>query len=70
LGSSQPRKASIAIILITIYKDIQGIGYNSLKKEIELYWQMNNEAIQRNIKLVRKELRNWANTIIILEDVN
>jgi hypothetical protein len=69
-GSSQPRKASTAIILITIYKDIQGIGYNSLKKEIEPYWQMSNEAIQRNIKLVRKELRNWANTIIIPEDVN
>jgi hypothetical protein len=36
-GSSQPCKASTTIILITIYKDIQGIGYNSLKKEIEPY---------------------------------
>jgi hypothetical protein len=35
--SSQPCKASTAIIFITIYKDIQGIRYNSLKKEIEPY---------------------------------
>jgi hypothetical protein len=33
-GSSQPRKASTAIILITIYKDIQEIKYNSLKKKL------------------------------------
>jgi hypothetical protein len=43
--SSQPRKALTTIILITIYKNIQGIKYNSLKKEIEPYWQMNNEVI-------------------------
>jgi hypothetical protein len=35
--SSQPRKASTAIILITIYKNIQGIEYNSLKKKIKPY---------------------------------
>jgi hypothetical protein len=35
--SSQPRKASTTIIFIIIYKDIQRIGYNSLKKEIEPY---------------------------------
>jgi hypothetical protein len=34
--SSQPRKASTAIILITIYKNIQRIGYNSLKKKLNL----------------------------------
>jgi hypothetical protein len=57
--SSQPHKASTTIILITIYKDIQGIKYNNnLKKEIKPYWQINNEAIQQNIKFVRKELRN------------
>jgi hypothetical protein len=32
--SSQPCKASTAIILITIYKDIQEIRYNSLKKKL------------------------------------
>jgi hypothetical protein len=32
--SSQPRKALIAIILIIIYKDIQRIRYNSLKKKL------------------------------------
>jgi hypothetical protein len=36
-GSSQPRKASTTIILITIHKDIQGIEYNSLKKKIKPY---------------------------------
>jgi hypothetical protein len=56
--SSQPCKASIAIILIIIYKNIQEIRYNSLKKEIKPYWQINNKVIQQNIKLIRKELRN------------
>jgi hypothetical protein len=32
-GSSQPCKASTTIIPITIYKDIQEIKYNSLKKK-------------------------------------
>jgi hypothetical protein len=54
--SSQPRRASTAIILITIYKDIQEIRYNSLKKKIEPYWQISNKAIQQNIKLIRKKL--------------
>jgi hypothetical protein len=36
-GSSQPCKTSTAIILIIIYKNIQKIKYNSLKKKIKLY---------------------------------
>jgi hypothetical protein len=67
-GSLQPPKASSAITLVTLYKDIHGIGYDALRKHIHPFWDLSNEAIQRNIKYVRTELRRWANQIIEPED--
>jgi hypothetical protein len=67
-GFNRPAKSFQMVLYNTIWKDIQGLRYNALKKYIAPFWKMGNVALQHNMKYVRSELCCWANTIIRLED--
>jgi hypothetical protein len=39
-----------------LYKDLTGIGYNSLQKDVLKWVKISLESLQHNVKVVRREL--------------
>jgi hypothetical protein len=67
--SNRPSHFEERMILITLYKDLTGIGYNGLQKEISKWVKISLESLQHNVKIVYHELSKWALTILQPEDI-
>jgi hypothetical protein len=50
----------------TIYKDLEGVGYNALQSKIPETFKISNDSLQHNTKEVRNVLKEWAKTQITL----
>jgi hypothetical protein len=57
------------MILITLYKDLIGIGYNGLQKDVSKWIKISLESLQHNVKVVQHELLKWTTTILVLKDL-
>ena len=67
-GAIRPRNFIKGMILATLLKDVQGLGFLKLRKRLAEWNQLSNEAIQHNVKVVRQALGKWAATIITADD--
>ena len=68
-GNTRPRNFVKGMIYATLLKDIQGLGYLKLRKRLVEYSDLSNEAIQHNVKLVRRALGKWAQTVVTADDI-
>lgn len=62
---TKPRGFKKGCLLLTLYKDLTGVGYLDLRKDIAKWCVFSNESIQHNVKVCRLVLRNWAKGIVI-----
>ena len=68
-GATRPRNFKKGMIFATLLKDIQGLGYLKLRKKFVEYSDLSNEAMQHNVKLVRRALGKWAQTVVTADDI-
>ena len=54
------------MVYLTLFKDVEAIGYNSIIKHIKLSYSLGASSVNHNITLVRECLKSWAKKYIIL----
>jgi hypothetical protein len=52
------------MIMITLYKDIVGVSYLELQKDVATWSRMSNDGIQHNIKKCCAALLIWAKKVL------
>ena len=67
-GTTWPRNFVKGMVIATLLKDVDGLGYLKLRKRLIEWIDLSNEAIQHNVKLVWRALAKWAKTIITADD--
>ena len=67
-GTTRPRNFVKGMVIATLLKDVQGLGYLKLRKRLAEWSDLSNEAIQHNVKLVRRALGKWAKSVISVDD--
>lgn len=66
-GEQQPRFFLRRHLILSMYKDMKNLGYNSLLASVEqLGFKMNHKSFQRNTKVLRAIVAQWAEGTIIL----
>ena len=68
-GITKPHNFMKGMIYTTLLKDIQGLGYLKLWKQLAKYSNLSNEAIQHNVKLMQCALGKWAQTVVTADDI-
>jgi hypothetical protein len=63
-GTIRPRGFKEGMVMLTIYKDLYGIGYVKLQKKVKEWANLSVDSLHHNICAVRIELRRWANNIL------
>lgn len=59
-GERQPRDYLEANTLYTLYKDLFGIGYDSLEDKLSLGFRLSKRALMHNVPLIRAILARWG----------
>ena len=54
---------------LTLYKDVENIGYNKLATEVRSWFPLGNSSWHRNVRLIRKSLSKWGETKIVAGDI-
>jgi hypothetical protein len=67
-GASKPRTFISRQVLLTLYKDLTGIGFDKLSTLTHDMNQVNKDSLRENIKRVREVLCSWADKQINLGD--
>jgi hypothetical protein len=65
-GSVQPKSFFESMLIITLARDVLGMSYCRIKREIKFDQPLGNTSIQHNIKGIRSILRLWAEGLIFL----
>lgn len=53
--------------LLTIYKDLNAVGYDKLRTVIITQYEVSKESILHNVKTVRRVLASWASDHIFVQ---
>ena len=69
MGYHKATQSFEGMIYATLLKDIQGLGYLKLWKQLAKYSNLSNEAIQHNVKLMQCALGKWAQTVVTADDI-
>jgi len=64
-AAERPRNFVPAMVMITLYKDMTGTSYSTLRKDVAGWAHFSNEAIQHNVKRCRMALRVWAKSVLL-----
>jgi hypothetical protein len=51
-------------LVLTIYKDLTGMGYNKIINNVSLNLNLNHKSFQHNAKFLRVVLIKWGNSTI------
>ena len=62
--TARPRNFVHGIILITLFKDMTGVSYRDLIKDVAGWAHFSNDAITHNVKKCRVALRTWAKGVL------
>jgi hypothetical protein len=60
----RPRGFKERMVMLTIYKDLYGIGYVKLQKKVKEWANLSVDFLHHNICAVQIELWKWANNIL------
>lgn len=59
-GMQRPRSFIEDMAMLTLYKDLCGIGYNLLLQTISLPYHLGNSSIVHNVRSIRNKLYEWS----------
>jgi hypothetical protein len=65
-GERQPPSFLQYMVVITIYHDLTGIRYSTLKKEVKFSYKILHKSISHNCQKIRKLLEEWGDSTIKL----
>jgi hypothetical protein len=65
-GEQKPRNFLEINLVLTIYKDLTGMGYNNIINNISLNFNLNHKSFQHNAKSLRVVLAKWGKSTIQL----
>lgn len=63
-GTDQPRNFVSHMVLLTLFKDIEYVGYDKLSSHVNCGYVIGHSSIIHNITLIRKALKKWAKKYI------
>jgi len=66
-GSEQPSGFVTHMITMTVYKDLEEIGYQAVLDKVDVGFRIMAKTFAHNARIIRKELFVWAKTQIILD---
>ena len=67
-GMQKPRGFENTCLLIALYHDLFGVGYNTLESEISSWMKIAGKSIRHNTKIIREKLSTWADKQIVTGD--
>ena len=67
-GQDKGKKFEGDCLLLALYHDLYGIGYNKIEQEIKNWRPLSAKSIRHNTKEVRKVLSGWSDKQLVLGD--
>ena len=59
-GIDQPKTFKKDILLLTLYKDIFGVGYHHVAERIKFEYKITDHSLRHNVSVMRPVLEEWA----------
>jgi hypothetical protein len=64
-AETKPRNFEKYMLYLTLFKDLENVGFNRLKNSVSDWLKLSNESISHNVQAVRGVLKEWAKTQIV-----